>query len=508
MTNIYLELELSLDPPITETGEFKTELNRKIMEWSKLAAADAKYQMLLGKAQTYLSSLPGNLQSQATDAKNTQLKKLREEIHHLGSNGGLMQFEVQYLIKTYSCFRERMVQEEIKKHSQNLIDGSGVLTTANYNASPVMETFTATFDKIRTNLPKGASKTVGAGVLAVLLIGVALYFVKSVPNILSGFSFPSFSRESYQRGVNPYIVRYANSDYTGKEWERVDTSGVNFIGDRITGWDKDNFSVFNYDASTRFFSFKDGQWTQNDVERSDGRRDVHGLFYPGPDTLYAWDERGGMRIFEKYSYRDINGVPMNPQVLLFLQNDEWLFVRGGNYSRFYQEHITEISRQDVLKRFGQFFVDNHAHMGRSFFFRPHHGIAVGKGNQILKCENDMWSTHYQTTHSGNVSTLWALDFENFVMIGADITVFRDGKESHPLIESGQFSFDRNNCWAVWGNSMDRFWIMDNTGCVAEFLDGKAGRVVVPGNFNSIVARWISPEGVVFVISDRNLYKLE
>ena len=97
---------------------------------------------------------------------------------------------------------------------------------------------------------------------------------------------------------------------------------------------------------------------------------------------------------------------------------------------------------------------------------------------------------------------------NFLGTGY-ITVFRDGKESHPLIGSaGPYSFNRNNCRAVWGNNMDRFWIMDNTGCVAEFIDGKAGEVIVPGNFNNITARWVSPEGVVFVISGGNLYTLE
>ena len=498
MTNIYLELELNLDPPSTDADAIKMEINQKVTEWAKLVGTDVKYQPLINKANTYLIGLPSNLQGQAEEAKNTQIKKLREEIRNLSSSGDLLQFEVQYLTKTYSCFQVRTVQDEIKNLSRNLIDERGVSSTSGTNIPPVssvMETFSATFDTFRTHLPlpKEKSKFIGACFLAVLLIGVVLYYVCSLPSFFSVLSIPSLSSTSYQRGVGPHIVRYANRNYTKKEWNRVDTSGVNVSGTTIRGWDKNRFSVYSH-YENNFFSFKDGIFTENNAGSY-----IRSLFYSNQDSIYVVTTNR-IRIYESESYRDTTTSNANfPDRVFHLCDSEYLFVSPvWDFKCFLlnNEMLLEMSRQDTLKRFGQFFVDKNGNMGMPFFFQPQHGIAAREG-LITKCENDQWSEHYKTTHNGNIFSLWAIDFNNFVLVGGDITVFRDGKESHPLVGSaGPYSFDRNNCLAVWGNSMDRFWVMDNTGGVAEFVDGKAGEVIIPGNFNNITAHWVSPEGVV------------
>jgi len=513
MANIYLELELSLDPPITEETVFKAELNRKIAEWTTLAAADAKYDALIGKAKTYLDSPLKNLHGQATEAKNTQLKKLREEVRNLGSNGGLMQFEIKYLTTTYSCFREQTVQEEIKKHSRSLVDGSDMppnaVTKVKLPPLPsVAETFNATFDKIRMNMPfsKGSSgggnKTIGKIILAILLAFVALYCVCSLPRLMPTISLTS---TSYQRGVGPYIVRYANKNYSGKEWKPFDTNGAH-VGDYIAGWDKDNFCVYRGRYSSGFANYKNGQWVGNDAGS-----DISRLFYSEPGTMYVITDNG-IRVYGNESYRNTASQAGFRNVnIFFLKNDEYLFVTNTsppNYMLLSKGVLSDMSRQDALKRFGQDFVDNGHNFRNAFFFRPHHAIACDRWETLAKCVNDKWSEHYKTTHNGVVNVLWAIDHDNFVLVGDDITVFKDGKESHPLVDSGEYFFWRNNCQAVWGNSINLFWVMDSTGCIAEFRDGKAGKVVVPGNFNGVTSHWVSPEGVVFVISDGGLYKLE
>jgi len=504
-SNIYLELKLSLDPAITDTAALKAEINRKMEEWTKLAGTDAEYQTLIGKAKMYLAQVPSNLQRQANDARNTQLQKLREEISRLSANGGLMQFEIQYLTKTYSCFQGRTVQEEIKKHSHSLIIGNSAAVNNTGSEmklqSSVMETFSVTFDKIRAGMPEGAGKFISLGILAVLLIGVVLYGVCSLPRFFSGHPR---STSSYQRGVGPHIVKYANKDYNGKKWQQVESTRSRGC-DSIIGWDKNNFCVYCWNYCS-FDIFKNGSFTPNDA--SD---DIRQIFYSDADTLYVVT-RSCIRTYGNASYQDTTSSNTAfSGIVYYLQNDEYLFHSGsgsGNLLLLNKGILTEMSRQDVLKRFGQYFVDHKGVVGRTVFFRPHCAVAA-YGQTISKCENDQWSAHYKTTHSGDVNGLWVLDFDNFVLVGGDITVFRDGKEFHPLVESGTYSFQRDHCQAVWGNSMNRFWVMDCTGCVAEFRDGKAGNVIVPGNFNrDINSYWVSPEGVVFVISDDNLYKLE
>ena len=515
MSNIYLELELSLDPAITDTVALKVELNRKIAEWSKLADADAKYKTLLGKAQTYLAALPGNLPGLATAARNTQLKKLREEIRNLSTGGGLLDFEVKYLVSAYSCFHEKTVQTEIKNLSRSLVDTAGNSAPAGESMgklpplSSIMGTLGKGFEMVRTTMPTAKegkrSLPIGKIIVAVLLLGVALYFVSYLPKFFSGMRIPTLApvfpqaSTSYQRGVGPTIVRYAIKDYNGKEWKEYGTDTIN--GDEITGWDENNFCTHRYN---NFSIFKKGSSTQNDAGNG-----IRYIFYTGPDTLYVITGNN-IRIYGNESYRNTASDVSFSGAVCFLQNDEYLFKSQSDNRPFLllsKGILSEMSRQDALKRFGQYFVDNQGQMaGR--FFRPHNAVGCTRNQTLVKCENDKWSEHYQHSHNGDIYDLWVIDFDNFILVGNDITAFRDGKEFHPLIEPGQYTFDKRNCEAVWGNSMDRFWVMDNTGCVAEFRDGKAGKVVVPGNFNSMTAHWVSPEGTVFVIEDNTLYQLK
>ena len=508
MSNIYLELELSLDPAITDTDALKAELNRKITEWSKLADADAKYKTLLGKAKTYLAALPGNLHGLATDARNTQLKKLREEIRNLSTGGGLLDFEVKYLVSVYSCFNEKTVQTEIKNLSRSLVDSAGNSAPAGESMgklpplSSVMGTLGKGFDIIRTTMPTSkdgkGSLPIGKIVAAVLIIGVALYFVNYLPKFFSGLRIPSLTSASYQRGVGPTIVRYANKNYDGKEWKEYGTDTIH--DDAITGWDENNFCTYTGNEY-RFSIFKNGTSTDNNTGDY-----IRNIFFTDPDTLYVIT-RGNIRIYGNESYRNTASNVNFSGIVHFLQNDEYFF--ASEYSRAFfllsKGVLSEMSRQDALKRFGQYFVDNNGQMGARFF-SPRN--AVGVGNTLVKCENDKWSEHYKHSHNGHINDLWVIDFDNFVLVGSDITVFRDGKEFHPLIEPGQYTFNKQNCVAVWGNNMDRFWVMDNTGCVAEFRDGKSGKVVVPGNFDRMTDLWVSPEGTVFVIENSTLYQLK
>jgi hypothetical protein len=101
-----------------------------------------------------------------------------------------------------------------------------------------------------------------------------------------------------------------------------------------------------------------------------------------------------------------------------------------------------------------------------------------------------------------------MDENNFIVAGEGITQFRDGIETHPIINVNGWSFDKN--WlAVWGVDMNKWWAMDFHGNIVQFENNKF-RGVVRGPQLSTTFRgaWVSPEGVVYAITYEDVYRLD
>ena len=112
-TNIYLELELFLDPPITDAGALQADINGKISHWNKMVNADAKFKRRVETAKKYLAQGLSNLQSLANTARNEKLQALRSDIKKAGRVGGINEIKLKKLKTTYrTFFSESTIEKE------------------------------------------------------------------------------------------------------------------------------------------------------------------------------------------------------------------------------------------------------------------------------------------------------------------------------------------------------------------------------------------------------------
>ncbi|MDR1383570.1 MAG: PrsW family intramembrane metalloprotease [Planctomycetaceae bacterium] len=113
--NIYLALELSLDPPITDIAALTDELNQKISNWNKLAVASPKFQHKVAKAKVFLKNINVNqyvLVEQANAARDQKLQQLRYAISQQEMSGRMDKKGLKKLIDLFSCFTEKTIKDE------------------------------------------------------------------------------------------------------------------------------------------------------------------------------------------------------------------------------------------------------------------------------------------------------------------------------------------------------------------------------------------------------------
>jgi hypothetical protein len=80
--NIYIELELCLDPPITDAAALGAYLNEQIKDWHKAVIANPMLQQRVSKALGFIKGglSDSALQQQAVEARTQKLKELRRQI--------------------------------------------------------------------------------------------------------------------------------------------------------------------------------------------------------------------------------------------------------------------------------------------------------------------------------------------------------------------------------------------------------------------------------------------
>jgi len=111
--NIYLELELFLDPAITDVGALTAEINKKISNWNKMLNADPKNKVRVSKAKEHLAQGLSNLQGQADEARNEKLLALRNDIKKAGRVGGINETKLKKLKSTHrTFFSEATIENE------------------------------------------------------------------------------------------------------------------------------------------------------------------------------------------------------------------------------------------------------------------------------------------------------------------------------------------------------------------------------------------------------------
>ena len=116
--NIYLSLELFLDPAVTVPGQLEQELNRKIAEWNKLTNTSPKYKRFVETAKVCVTDENFNqlwLENQAKIAKNQRLVNLNNDIFVAEEDGVLEQVEYNAIVRKHKkFFREETIRQKFK----------------------------------------------------------------------------------------------------------------------------------------------------------------------------------------------------------------------------------------------------------------------------------------------------------------------------------------------------------------------------------------------------------
>ncbi|MDR0704915.1 MAG: hypothetical protein LBF88_07995 [Planctomycetaceae bacterium] len=111
--NIYLELELFLDPAITDTDELKKHLEQEISNWNRNINASPKFKQKVAKAREFIQNGLTDLHKQADEARNKMFQKLRSQISELKLSGEINEVGFKHLNNTFKFyFKENTIKEE------------------------------------------------------------------------------------------------------------------------------------------------------------------------------------------------------------------------------------------------------------------------------------------------------------------------------------------------------------------------------------------------------------
>ena len=328
----------------------------------------------------------------------------------------------------------------------------------------------------------------------------------------------------YQRGTGSYVVRYANRSYDRAKWEQVWSTENDVQLYNIGGWDAKNVAV---GGSTGVVQ-RNGHWQVQNTAFSKP-------YYTDAKTFYAFNSNRPTRLCRfdyagnqvKSEFRTCNAGFSFCQLdrndfqfwgLLAAYTGTFLYAYiNGEFSE-----VTEDEKKIHIWKDDKTYEEDNIAIG----LEPYHSYGNGKAlafqpgnNRVVRYRNGKWYEHLETTHETDdygCSHLWAINENNFVLVshggaGGMITQFRQGKE-----------FERSTNWpfnglpisgflAVWGVSINKFWVLDNLGNVAQFDNENVRRLISgPKLPTGVYFRdaWVSPEGVIYAITEKEVYRLD
>ena len=112
MSNIYLELELHLDPPSTDPDALTVEIKRKIAEWNKMVVSNPKFASKVALARKYINDGMPNWRTEADAALNQKLKELRSAVQEQLLMGKITERGFARLRELFPCFSEATLKKE------------------------------------------------------------------------------------------------------------------------------------------------------------------------------------------------------------------------------------------------------------------------------------------------------------------------------------------------------------------------------------------------------------
>jgi len=333
-----------------------------------------------------------------------------------------------------------------------------------------------------------------------------------------------FAPKLYQRGTGSCVVRYADRSYDRAKWKMVwsiEDIGRNDQLYNISGWDANNLAV----GGTCGAMLRDGQWLVQNVGFSKP-------FFTDAKTFYAFNSDSPTRVYRF----DLSGHQVKSEFdtcnagFNFCQLDRNYFQFWGHRSVYGETFLYEYTKGEFSKvskdeKKIRIWRDNTTYDEDNFAtnLEPYHSFGRGKAlafqpqkKCMVRYRNGLWYEHYETTHEDDMrygrNHLWAMDEENFILVSNSgmITQFRRGKESHPTIAIPNRPFYPNYP-AVWGVSMNKFWVLDCRGNVAQFDHVSVRHLISGPKLNGddfFRDAWVSPEGVVYAITEKEVYRLD
>ena len=235
MKNIYLELELFLDPAITDAGAFKSHIEKKISDWNKMVNLGPKYKDRVQSAKKHLAQGLSNLPGQAEAARKEKLQALQSDIKKAGRVGGINDAKFK---KLKSLYRDFFTEATIRAEC-----GSGTVGTA---TMPQKSSFTP---------PKRPDSLVSAKTISfkeMKELTEDLNRVDGSPNNLYEFLQvpPSANNaELYKKAQekSAYALKMPKTNVQADAMNRIAGKCINFF--------KDEQNRKNYDIALKRFSF-------------------------------------------------------------------------------------------------------------------------------------------------------------------------------------------------------------------------------------------------------------
>lgn len=395
--------------------------------------------------------------------------------------------------------------------------------------------------------------------LLCILVAAGLYGAWHFRHVIS--ASPSEIKRAiapdYQRGFGPYVVRYSKRDYGNASWkviysyERLPLPAVFFR--TITGWDKHNLLVLggSDDPKSRFLQIKmaDGKWSYSGFDMEGWYADYQALFLDKNTFLVSRQGRSG------------SGLTLNTPAGIE-QLEKGGFPRGCLYATdrdsfycnckhgvdfdalYYTEHRieqVEVRKQFILNENNEPVkwsakYDGGMEVARIAFVNTlHPGQAVGlwqftksfvpPAAALVRYRNGFWYlTQRLDLEPRTIHAAWFLDDLTCITAGNCEILVINGDKVHKkrVVISGQ-DLTNQNFYRVWGSSLEDFCVLDMKGNVYHFAAG-TWKLAVRGpdlkndkstsDADSAMERhefdhyWISPDGAIFGLRKKEIYKLD
>ena len=353
-------------------------------------------------------------------------------------------------------------------------------------------------------------------IAVVLLVIVGRFFAPGLMRAIPVLN--TFAPAAYQRGTGSYVVRYTDRSYDRAQWKMVwSTENAEGVGElnSIGGWDKDNLAIGTSHLGSGVV-LRDGLWSTHSQR-------FEKPYYTDASTFYASDgfellrfTPSGYSVEKDFGYPGVHRVCQldKDYFQIFVFENDLFESENGVFSKVVIDEKRAWIWNDNNTKTEHLVTScwrNHQDWCQPLFHSFGSGRALAIFNHhtpMFQYKGGLWYKHYAVDASV-VRDMWAIDGENFIFVGSGISRFRDGKEDHPTVNVLDEAFDSRYV-AVWGVDMDKFWVLDIKGNVAQF-DKNGVRVIVRGpklDRDDFVAAWISPEGVVYAITEKEVYRLD